>query len=232
MPTSLRGEGTELYLSRLVLDPRSKRVQREIVEPYEMHRTLMNAFPDSGGTPSASAAHGILFRVDDAPRDGRVMVIVQSAVRPDWKKIEAIPGYLDDSAQPDAIACKPVLAKLQSLPEGALLSFRLRANPTMRRKDNGRRVGLYRENQQVEWLRRKAEAGGFEVVQAMVTKEPLLAGKLTDQAGARHALRHQSVRFEGTLRVADPEVFLQTLRSGIGSGKAFGFGLISLARAG
>ena len=34
-----------MYLSRLILNPRSRRVQRELAEPYEMHRSLMKAFP-------------------------------------------------------------------------------------------------------------------------------------------------------------------------------------------
>ena len=37
-----------LYLSRLLLNPHSRQVMGEIAHPYEMHRTLMRAFPESG----------------------------------------------------------------------------------------------------------------------------------------------------------------------------------------
>jgi len=37
------------------------------------------------------------------------------------------------------------------------------------------------------------------------------------------------VRFDGTLEVTEPEIFLETVRQGIGSGKGLGFGLLSLA---
>ena len=34
-----------MYLSRLILNPRNRRVQREIANPYQMHKTLMRCFP-------------------------------------------------------------------------------------------------------------------------------------------------------------------------------------------
>jgi CRISPR system Cascade subunit CasE len=39
------------------------------------------------------------------------------------------------------------------------------------------------------------------------------------------------VVFEGRLRVGDAEAFRRALAVGIGSGKAYGFGLLSVARA-
>jgi CRISPR system Cascade subunit CasE len=38
------------------------------------------------------------------------------------------------------------------------------------------------------------------------------------------------VLFNGTLAVTDPERFRAALATGIGSGKAYGFGLLSVAR--
>lgn len=43
--------------------------------------------------------------------------------------------------------------------------------------------------------------------------------------------RLRSVRYDGTLSVTDPVKFHQTLCSGIGPAKAFGFGLLSIAPA-
>ena len=40
---------------------------------------------------------------------------------------------------------------------------------------------------------------------------------------------HASVEFRGTLRVTDPAAFHQTFQTGLGSGKAFGFGLLVIA---
>ena len=40
---------------------------------------------------------------------------------------------------------------------------------------------------------------------------------------------HGGVQFRGTLEVIDPERFIETYQSGIGSAKGFGFGLLLLA---
>lgn len=51
------------YLSRLVLDTQLTEARRDLTRPYELHRTLSRAFPDSDGPHRQS--HGILFRVED-----------------------------------------------------------------------------------------------------------------------------------------------------------------------
>jgi CRISPR system Cascade subunit CasE len=78
--------------------------------------------------------------------------------------------------------------------------------------------------EQIEWLQRKAAQGGFAVLSAMPTQQ-----QRTDDR--RHELKFFSVQFDGVLQVAEPERFRQTLAQGIGSGKAFGFGLLSVAPA-
>jgi CRISPR system Cascade subunit CasE len=74
---------------------------------------------------------------------------------------------------------------------------------------------------------RKGEAGGFHVLTALMTSE----GMQTIQ-GANGAILLDSVLYEGALEVTEPEAFQRTLAAGIGSGKGFGFGLLSLARSG
>ncbi|MEM0963873.1 MAG: type I-E CRISPR-associated protein Cas6/Cse3/CasE, partial [Bacteroidota bacterium] len=44
-------------------------------------------------------------------------------------------------------------------------------------------------------------------------------------------LPHVGVRFDGELRVIDPDRLAVAVASGIGPAKAFGFGLLSLALA-
>jgi CRISPR system Cascade subunit CasE len=45
----------------------------------------------------------------------------------------------------------------------------------------------------------------------------------------RSQLTFVSVLFEGRLRVTDPGKFRATLERGVGSAKAYGFGLLSIA---
>jgi CRISPR system Cascade subunit CasE len=101
----------------------------------------------------------------------------------------------------------------------------LRANPTVKRQE--KRHGLLREEEQLAWLHRKAADGGFDVRSVEIIAEgPERAW------GRRHSnpLSFVAVRLEGVLCVTDAGAFLEVLQRGIGSGKGFGFGLLSLAR--
>ena len=220
-----------MYLSRLILNPRSRRVQREIGEPYQMHRSLMRAFADD----LAEGDERVLYRLEQPARGGALSLLVQSWTLPDWSWL-AEPGgrgYLLPVGEPNP-AVKSFDPKLAP---GQVLAFRLRANPTVKRTVEGKkkRLALYAEGAQIEWLQRKAEQGGFRVLSARSTNEPDAggwAGWQEGRHGGRHKLKLFAVRFDGTLQVADPGRLREAVRRGIGSGKGLGFGLLSLARPG
>ena len=75
-----------MYLSRLILNPLCAQVRAELARPYEMHRTLSRAFPQDTfrKTRDDSNAAGVLFRVEESPRDNRIVVLVQSQIAQDW----------------------------------------------------------------------------------------------------------------------------------------------------
>ncbi|MGI5819461.1 MAG: type I-E CRISPR-associated protein Cas6/Cse3/CasE [Armatimonadota bacterium] len=204
-----------MHLSRLILNPRNRQVRSELACPYEMHRTISQAFGDD------LSDERILYRVDEDRRTGVPTVLVQSQTEPDWS---ALPdnGYLLEPA--DHKSADPGFA------EGQLLSFRLRANPVKRDNETGRRLGLLEEQDQREWLDRKGERGGFRVVRCHVIPEGLQEFEKR-RGGSQRSITLLSVRFEGLLQVTDPDALLRAVTDGIGPAKAFGFGLLSLARA-
>ncbi len=211
-----------LYLSRLVLDARSRRVQRELANPYELHRTVMEAF----GADCRREGERVLYRVDPLPGDTALALLVQSHSVPDWGFLHTEPGargYLAGGWGENP-AVKRFVPRFEA---GQVLAFRLRANPTVRR--DGRRLGLLREEEQLAWLKRKGEAAGFEPLWVQVAQEQMVAGTLRRDEAVHH-LKLLSVRFDGCLRVRDPLRLAEGLAAGIGSGKGFGFGLLSLAR--
>ncbi len=220
-----------MYLSRLILNPRSRRVQRELAQPYEMHRSVMRAFR----TDLEKGEERVLWRVDEHPRLGLVL-LVQSRELPDWTWLaeDGARGYLMPVNEPNP-AVKPFDLRLSA---GQALAFRLRANPTKRlgksaEYDKGKRVGIYDEKDQLDWLTRKGEQHGFRLVHAQVSRD----GKIKDEKdagrdGAVHKLELLSVQFDGVLQVTDPDKLVAAVQNGIGSGKGFGFGLLSLAPAG
>ena len=201
-----------LYLSQLILDPRSRQVQAELKDPYQMHRTLSRAFGDEQGAWEAARA---LFRVDET--DGKLSALVQSKTLPDWSSLTVSDGYL---------AADPVMKEFNpSLRPGQLLRFRLRANPTVKR--DGKRIGIYDESERLAWLGRKGSISGFRVLEARVESD----GKQKGITGKGCETIFSAAVFEGVLEVTDVEAFASALRDGIGSAKGFGFGLLSIAPA-
>jgi CRISPR system Cascade subunit CasE len=212
-----------MYLSRLILNPRNRRAQREIANPYQMHRSLMRAFPDD----LKEGDERVLFRLEPG-RNGAPALLVQSWTLPDWSWL-AEPGARDYLWTNDELnpATKPFDLKLAA---SQVLAFRLRANPTARRRlpdGTRKRIGLCREEDQIDWLQRKGKQGGFQVISVHTSRRETIKGSKGQGKGQYTLL---SVQFDGLLQVTDPDRLRETVRQGIGSAKGFGFGLLSLAR--
>ncbi len=216
------------HLSRLILNPRSKRVRNELADPYEMHRTVMKAF--SGNLQDDER---ILFRVD-VPRTGIPTLLVQSKHEPDWEEITAPHKkyLLDESYLPfgeENLALKGIDFS-QKLRSGQRLSFRLRANPIKRIKESRKRVGLYKEEEQLAWLKRKLSyENAAQLISARVANESDQNGKIFIEKDKKKRMKFHAVLFEGLLEITEKTEFQKMLEAGIGPGKGLGFGLLSLA---
>jgi CRISPR system Cascade subunit CasE len=225
-----------MYLSRLILNPRCRRVQREIADPYQMHKSLMRAFPDG----LKKGDERVLFRLEPG-RNGALTLLVQSWTLPDWSwltepnardyLLPALPTNQPSIHQ--SISTKPFDLHLAP---GQVLAFRLRANPTVKRwypneegEKRPKRVGLYREEEQIEWLKRKGQQGGFRLFSVRTGGQDVVNGDLY-RGDTRHQLKLLAVQFDGLLQVTDPDRLREMVRQGVGSGKGLGFGLLSLAR--
>ena len=238
-----------MHYSRLLLNPQSAQVRRDLADDHQMHRTVMSAFaqlklPENG--PQRQRVHAesvsILWRVDHDVRRGVVMLIVQSDIAPNWQPLlERCPGYV--MATPDSDA--PTVSTMErslSLRVGQHLRFRLRANPTRKvrveSRKNGQRKGLTTPDEQRAWLERKlGDCTGLQLISCDIIPDPSdrrsREHRYSDRGGVVAAqsqkITHVAVLFEGVVEVVDPMQVAQTLRAGIGSAKAFGFGLLSLA---
>jgi CRISPR system Cascade subunit CasE len=240
-----------MYLSRLILNPRSRQVQRDLANPYELHRTLLRAFPTGpvDVARTAEGAPGVLFRIDAQLQTGVLALLVQSQTAPDWSHLPNPPGqpYLAP-ADPWLLEENPaVKARDLAFRSYQQLAFRLRANPTQRlsagKGNKGKRIGIYAVDEQIAWLRRKGEQSGFHLLHVQTSRDEKIKlegaipvkpkpGQAASEAEAspKQKLEMLSVQFDGLLQVTDPDRFLAAVHAGIGSGKAFGFGLLSLAR--
>ncbi len=231
-----------MYLSCLVLNPANRQVRRDFTNCRELHRTLLRAFPLFSPGGQARQDSGLLYRLENECRYGRIIVYAQSKLKPEWNNIPK--GYCMEIKGPKYV--KPIY---ESLKEEQILSFSLRANPTRKIetaqkierlrgvRKNGRRVFIKDYAEQIAWLQRKGKDGGFELLSVSIdegTPDLMInpKGKVSGYHGngeQKQLLTFGSILYKGNLRISDSKLFMQTLVSGIGSGKAYGFGLLSLA---
>lgn len=238
-----------MYLSRLILNPHNRAVRGDLADVRQLHRTILRAFPSGPErVGDFRSRHGLLFRLEVSRRFDRPVLLVQSQTLPDWSFLQERGDYLERC--PDNPACKSIAPLMDAITEGQVLRFRLRANVTKKidtksgpdgKRRNGRRIPLRTPEEQIAWLVRKAEQSGFQLLEV----DPLdMAGPPIPDVSIRAerdvharpacngrspALTFGAVVFEGRLRVTDRPAFLSALVSGIGPGKAFGFGLLSVA---
>jgi len=160
-----------MYLSRLVLNARSRVVRRDLADCQSLHRTVLAAFPSKSDDVGARKEFGVLHRLEPSRRGIAPVLLVQTVEAPNWSRLP--PEYLAPSATSTNPAIVPLRSFLDSLHPGERLRFRLRANPTKKvdtksgpngERRNGRRVKLKTEAEQVAWLRRKAAEASFEVL--------------------------------------------------------------------
>lgn len=172
---------------------------------------------------------GFLFRIDPCSSNHAV-ILVQSAIKPDWEYAFYNARHLL-AAPPEVKSFEPRLSK------GQCFRFRLVANPTRRLSKKspdvkaesiGKRVPVPTD-QFIQWLARRGKLSGFSINNDYIVIIPSYVYVKKDKSSQGQHLR--SVLYEGLLQITDPDAFRQTLIRGIGSGKAFGFGLLSLAPA-
>lgn len=188
-----------MMLTTLFLNPEHRQARSDLRNNYSMHQTVSRMF-EIGSRP--------LFRIEA----GRVVIGCATQA----PRLENLPvGYYSERA----------VTEYPLLGNGDVREFRLFANPT--KSHDRRRRPLYNPVEQANWLHRKAEAGGFEVL----CVDSMKARKIAENYSApthedKYALPLLGVDFRGVLRVLDAEKFAQCIAAGIGSQKAFGMGLL------
>ncbi len=204
-----------MYLSRLVFDSTKGQVLRELGNAHAIHQRIMQGFPDEQ-RQNPRADWNILYRQEP---DGYI-ILVQSDIRADWARLPQ--WCLAEVPQQ-----KSVELEVGHFTPGRKFSFRLRANPSKRDKQTGKTVGYFRRADQIAWMERQAVNHGFEVFNVDSIPAQNVFGVKTKGA---EPIRIHSPLLQGTLEVTDSALFLKALCQGIGRGRAYGCGLLSIAK--
>jgi CRISPR system Cascade subunit CasE len=204
------------YLTQIMVDFATA-VRLRLHDNYAWHQAVWKAFPGRNGE-----RRDFLMRLDQRREGFRLLIVSHvQPVRPDW-------------CPPDAESWKT-----KPIPDTYFTriryAFQLCANPTKKvskaRPDgsltkNGRRVPLGKREELVEWIKRKGTDGGFAVDEA--TLRTMSRGREYFEKNGQSGL-HSAVEFQGILTVTNPIKFHESFTHGIGSAKAFGFGLLVIA---
>ncbi|WP_073223388.1 type I-E CRISPR-associated protein Cas6/Cse3/CasE [Streptomyces sp. NBRC 110465] len=207
-------------IARIRLNPHSREVQRDLCDATEMHRTMMRLVPDGLGESPRSQT-GLLYRVDETDTTSTLLV---QANRLDPARLPT--GY----GQADIKSLSPMFTALR---KGLAVRYRIVLNPAKRERlpleakgKRGRIVPLSGADADQWWLRRAADSGLHVHVLAPTNMQPVLSRR-QDADGMRHSL----IRYDGTATVTDPDALHEAVLAGIGRGKPYGAGLLSLAPA-
>ncbi|WP_433270620.1 type I-E CRISPR-associated protein Cas6/Cse3/CasE [Actinosynnema sp. CS-041913] len=218
-----------MFLTKLILNVRSREFRRDFADIHDLHRTVMSAYPNTDGDIPARQAHGVLWRLD--PTHVGYTAYVQSHTGPNWTKLPA--GYTTAPAE-----VRPLQPVLDAVAPGCKLGFRLLANPTqdtrpIELKGKTRRVAHQKPEDQITWLIGKGNQHGFVIPTARDGQPDLAPSPVPRMTGRKDGttITVDAVRFDGHLVITDPTAFTHALITGIGRAKAYGCGLLTLAPA-
>jgi CRISPR system Cascade subunit CasE len=211
-----------IWLTQFNLDHATV-ARRRLRDNYDWHQAAWECFP---GRPTD--ARDFLTRLDESPQGFRLIIVSpQPSTRPEWCPAE---GWQAREIPPDYFRCTRYAFQLRANPTKKVIAPNkpkaIGADGRINRNKNARRVPLRQPTDLVAWLERKASAGGFTVETESLRIVPE-GQDYFNRDGYRGT--HASVEFRGTLRVTDPAKFYQTFATGLGSAKAFGFGLLVIA---
>jgi CRISPR system Cascade subunit CasE len=204
-------------------DPNRPRPGRMwIFNPYRIHQRLSMAFDGKG-------LQRFLFRVEGpvmTRRGLRPRILVQSSQEPNWAAAFRNAPFLVVNEDLRTKVFAPAFEV------GQRFRFCLRANPTVKKKcdgkKNGTRLGIMSEEGKLEWFARKAQEAGFIPLEVVIVPGGLQHSRRSRQIDPEPHV-HLAVTFEGIIEVTDPVKLRAALENGIGSAKAYGFGLLSVA---
>ena len=224
-----------MFLTKIELAPERRLARKYLGSPQAMHAVVMSA---TGGHDGNGPGR-VLWRVD---RGVTTALYILSPLEPDCSRLVAEAGTAGTQAR-----TLDYSLFLASLDAGQLWAFRLAANPSYSASRGpgvrGQRYGHVTVEQQRQWLMDRVPRFGFELmpvdhadgegtdeaVLVAYRERPVFNRRRPGGEGCDRVTINRTV-YEGVLRVTDPEPLRRALIAGIGRSKAYGCGLMTLAR--
>jgi CRISPR system Cascade subunit CasE len=202
------------WLTRIAPNLRHPAARRDLSDVTAMHRRVMSLVPDGLGDQARQRA-GVLFRIDHTTT-GPVLLI-QTALPPDPSRLPS--GY-------GTIATRDISPLLKALTTGMAVHYRIAANASKKawKGDNAGKIVALSGLQAEQWWERKAEVNGLQLRHLRTQPQPAARGRAVP-------VFHAITLFEGQAVITDVDQVRAAVLSGIGRGRSYGCGLLSLAPA-
>ncbi|TDC78267.1 type I-E CRISPR-associated protein Cas6/Cse3/CasE [Streptomyces hainanensis] len=239
-PAALHAAHTA-WLTQLLLNSASHSVRRDLSDAAALHRRVMQLLPDDDFGDSPRSRAGILFRLETNALGG-LLLLVQSRTPLDPELLP--PGYAETRS-------KDMSPLLTALRPGFVVRYRLLGN-TIRRCGRNSTEGRWKQaiplhGQDADnWWAQRAPAAGlmphtilsepgealtaWHRIHDRTSATPEAKPSKTPRRQENHVrVPHQTTRFEGTATIRDADALREALLTGIGRGKSYGCGLLSIA---
>lgn len=233
-----------MYFSRIQLNPQRRKTREALANPQVMHAMVASSAPPGMQT---SEDGRLLWRIDRDSHD--IRLYIASPCVPGLEHIVEQAGWTASPGQ-----TTDYTRFLDRLTRGQEYAFRATLNPVKRQRvanSRGKVLPFCRETEQIDWLRSRSASWGFELPDIPREFDPLSPGIPDDSASPavkviraddrvfrkgsgtnRQHVTQRQVTFTGRLVVKDPLLMKRSLANGMGRGKAYGCGLMTLARSG
>lgn len=200
------------WLTRIALDLRHQAARQDLRDVTALHRRVMSLAPDGLGEQPRRYA-GVLFRLDHTTA-GPVLLI-QTALPPDQTRLPNGYGTIDT---------RDISPLLKAITNGMVAHYRIAANASKRAWKGGSagKVVALSGQQAEQWWQRKAEGAGLNLRYLRAEPQPAARGRAIP-------VRHAITLFEGQAMITDADQVRAAVLAGIGRGRSFGCGLLSLA---
>lgn len=209
-----------MYLSRVWINDEKRESRRLLSSPEHLHSAVEQCF--------LGERQRRLWRIDHLR--GQVCLLVLSQTAPDFYKLVSEYGFPDRTPGWES---KDYNGLLNRLEENQIWHFRLKANPVIsvvqQGGGRGKVMAHVTPQQQKAWLKQRAQAAGFLLDEQGFEVVHTQWHRFEKNSGQVVSLRTAS--FEGRLQICHVQNLITTLTEGLGRAKAYGCGLMTLAKA-
>lgn len=213
-----------MYMSRLQLDPANRNTMNALAAPKFFHGAIESGF--------SNERQRTLWRIDHL--QNKVFLLIVSVEKPDLSAAARQFGFPNASPAWETQDYTPFLQRVET---NSRWHFRLTANPTTHLPGDaahgkrGKVVPHVTAKHQERWLMEKAPKHGFTLCEDEFLAVEEHRYRFRKPADENRLVDLLSVTFEGLLTVTDAELFRKTLTEGIGRGKAYGMGMLTVVHA-